>query len=146
MQRNSTGIKVQKNGFLYIHYCNWDALEQIIGFNAKRILRQKTTYPVLVPYHSNKEKLLNLRNSLLYALPNLETFLCKDFYYIKTMILSTKIANLPGIGLLSNVLKRILIHMGLEKQIETSTQIQKSYLYGCSIDGSKNRTISFGRF
>jgi hypothetical protein len=63
--------KSQKNGHLYIHYINWEALELISGFNAGRIMQQKKPYPVVVASAIDRENLLKLREELKSMEPKL---------------------------------------------------------------------------
>jgi hypothetical protein len=126
LQKNNTSGKPQKNGYLYVHYQNWDALRQIIGFNANRILREKAPYPVLVASQSDKEKLFQLRESLLYGLPDLPTLAYIDFYGLKFSTLSIKFLNLPGFRTFNEVIKRILSLMGFDNVIKTGRQIHQA--------------------
>lgn len=62
--KNSSFIvpgRPQKNGYLYIHYHNLDAIHNIAGFNATRIMRRKNPYPVLVATEAEKNALLSVR-------------------------------------------------------------------------------------
>lgn len=54
----------QKNGYLYIHYYNLDAMNSIAGFNARQILRGKCPYPVLVASETEKQTLLTIRKDM----------------------------------------------------------------------------------
>lgn len=61
---NSDSNGLQKDGYLYIHYHNFDAMHYIAGFNARRFLRGKTLYPVLVESEEIKERFLSMRETL----------------------------------------------------------------------------------
>lgn len=60
---DSNGL--QKNGKLYIHYHDHDAINLLVAFNSRRIAKGKNPYPVLVESDNERQALLNTMQKII---------------------------------------------------------------------------------